>query len=395
MIIGLNLCGKLKHLVRNKFYFMKTFLFVANRGFALTSSRLGIFKSLKRSGHNVVVCVGLDAHVEKLQELGITVEEISVDRGGLSALRDVHLFIRLAKLYRKWKPAVIHNFHAKPIVFGALASLVVPRAKVVNNFEGLGFPFVSKGVMYRLSLIAFKIALYRSSQNVFLNYDDLDLFLSKGIVSSSKATLVFSPGVDVEKFRPSKEKELASINVVMAGRLLWSKGIKEFCFAAKEIKKDHPEVRFLIAGEWDLHHSDSIDKKSLQSLVDKCGVEFLGYVNDMPALLNETYCFVLPTKYREGVPRVVLEAQSSGVPVITTNVPGCRHAVIDGQTGYIVEPGDHKSLSQSIDRLIISRELRKEFSENAIARATSQFDTKIVTEKQLDVYRELGFSIIS
>lgn len=372
---------------------MSTVLFVANRGFALTSSRLGIFESLLNAGYEVVACIGFDGHEEKLRDLGVRIENIKVDRGGPSFFKDFQLFLRLLKLYRKWRPDIIHNFHAKPIVFGAFASAFSPKSKLVNNFEGLGFPFVSRGIAYKMSSLAFRLALLRSSQNVFLNQDDLDLFVSNGITPKYKATLVFSPGVDVQKFCSSTDERSGEKVFVMAGRLLWSKGVREFCYAAREVKKRYPETRFLIAGEWDLTHKDSVDKETFNNLVSECGVEFLGYVSDMPALLKKAYCFVLPTKYREGVPRVVLEAQSSGVPVITTNVPGCRHAVLDGSTGYIVNPGDYDSLSSAMIKICDSEELRSNLSKNAIARAKSQFDTRIVTEKQLNVYRNLGFKV--
>lgn len=372
---------------------MKTILFVANRAFALTSSRLGIITSLIESGYQVIACVGLDSHVSELEEAGVIVEPISVDRGGPSVIRDIRLLLRLTKLYRKWKPDLIHNFHAKPIVFGAFASYATPKAKVVNNFEGLGFPFVSRGVMYRLSSLAFKMALYRSSKNVFLNQDDMELFIEKNIVPSEKSTLIFSPGVDVNKFKPIKIEPADTLNIITAGRLLWSKGIREFCLAAAEIKKSFPKVNFFIAGEWDSDHSDAIDQQSLYKMTENCGVEFLGYVKDMPGLLSQSHCFVLATKYREGVPRVVLEAQSSGIPVITTDVPGCRHAVVDGETGYVIPPDDVDSLVTAITKLVSDGDLRARFSNKSVERAIEEFDTKIVTNKQLDVYRSIGFKI--
>jgi|GEM_PF-6857013 len=149
---------------------MSTVLFVANRGFALTSSRLGIIEKLLGSGFEVVVCIGFDGHEEKLRDLGVSVENIYVDRGGLNLVKDFQLFLRLVKLYRKWRPDLIHNFHAKSIFFGALASVFSRKSKVVNDFEGLGFPFVSRGIAYKLSSFAFKFALLRSSQNIFLIY---------------------------------------------------------------------------------------------------------------------------------------------------------------------------------------------------------------------------------
>lgn len=369
---------------------------VANRGFALASSRKKLITHLVECGYRVSIITKQDEYQEELEEIGAHVINANFDRGGVSLLKDVKALFQLIKIYRSKKPILIHHFHAKPIIFGNFAALFSPKSTIINNFEGLGYPFTKKSFLYFISAAAYFILMKRSSASIFLNPDDRDLFTSKKWIKPERAYLVLSPGVDVLKFSPNENRQnlpSQDLKVIMAGRLLWSKGVREFANACKTIRAQHPNVRFQIAGEWDVSHPDAITETDLQTMQSDSGVEFLGYVSDMPNKLKDTDIFVLPTRYREGVPRVILEAQASGVPVITTDVPGCRDAVLDGETGFVVPPNDEKALEERILNLIEDTEKRLAFGKRATQLAVEEFDIDAVTKYQLNVYKAAGLPI--
>ena len=370
-----------------------TVIFVANRSFALTSSRLPLLRKLRTDGWSVIAAVGVDDYTPLLQDAGIVIEPLVFDRGGLSPLADAKAFIRLVRLYYKYQPQLIHHFHAKPVIFGNFAAFFARKAEVVNNIEGLGYAFSSKGYVRRLASIGYRLALGRSSVTVFLNPDDQELFLQNSWILPEKGKLITSPGVDTSRYHPASERSDGCQRVLFVARLLWQKGVREFVEAAAIAKRRLPDAHFLLAGEWDDVHPDAVDRNYVRQSVANGTVEFLGYLSDMEYQLQKTDIFVLPSYYREGVPRVLLEAASSGVPVVTTDVPGCREAVINGKTGRIVLPRDAQGLAEAIVDILANPKLKESMGTAARQFVENNFDTEVITKHYLKMYCELGLDI--
>ena len=367
---------------------------VANRGFALTSSRLLLMQHFLSSGWIVVAATARDDYAEQLSNAGVIVEPVSFNRGGLSPLPDIKALLALLKIYRKYRPQLIHHFHAKPIILGNLAARFAEAAKVVNTVTGLGHAFVSGGITRYLAVAGYQLLLARSDATIFQNPDDQKFFLEKGWVSLNNAWLIVSSGVDTQRFHPDANKTRnENLRVIMVARLLWQKGVREFVEAAEMVKREYSPVRFQLAGEWDNIHPDAVDEAWVQKAVNKGMIDFLGYLKDMDNQLRQTDVFVLPSYYLEGVPRVLLEAAACGVPVVTTDVPGCREAVVDGETGYLVPPRNSKSLAKAISEILGNPVLRQQMGQNARKRVEEEFDIRAITEKQLSVYRDIGISI--
>lgn len=371
----------------------RTVVFSALRGFALTSSRLPIIKHFLSCGWQVIAAVSPDVHLQTLSALGVTVEQISFQRGGVALFRDLKAFGQLLRVYRNYNPSLIHLFHAKPIILGNLAAYFTLPCPVVSSMTGLGNAFIQGGITRHLATLAYRSVLTRSQAVIFQNPDDRQLFIKQHWTTPEQTHLIIGSGVDIEQFSPpSPPNNRKDLQVLMVARLLWQKGVREFVEAADIVRTKHPHVKFRLGGEWDMEHLDSIEPAWIHKAVEKKHIQFIGYVNNMPAELKRTAIFVLPS-YREGVPRVLLEAAATGIPAVTSDTPGCREAVVDGETGYLVPVRDSRQLAEAIIRLVEDHVVRREMGRQARLRAEAKFDIRSITRQHLSLYTELGIDV--
>jgi glycosyltransferase involved in cell wall biosynthesis len=299
--------------------------------------------------------------------------------------------VTLTRLYRERQPSLVHHFHAKPILIGGIASLGFPDAIVINTVTGLGYAFDQGGLVRLVSTLGYRCLLRRRGCTIFQNPDDRTLFVERGWIPKKKAHLIVSSGVDTSRFKPAPEPSVRSRPVVlMIARLIRQKGIREYIEAAQIVHAEHPEVRFQLAGEWDREHPDAVDREWLLSTARRGDVDFLGYIQDVAEQMRQSDLFVLPSYYREGVPRVLLEAASCGLPLVTTDVPGCRETVVEGQTGYLVPPRDPRALATAINRLVENPELRRRLGRAGYARVRTGFGIDAITDQTLAVYQTCG-----
>lgn len=368
-------------------------VFVANRGYALTSSRTGLIQRFLEQGFEVVLATADDAESRSLVGLGATLESVVFNRGGLSPAADYRAFRRLLTIYRRWQPTLIQHFHAKPVIFGTLAARRVmgESVSISNAITGLGHAFITDGLAARLAGRGYAVSMPRSNVAIFQNRDDRQLFLGRGWVTESQARMIASSGVDTEAFsvidRTGREDRPPV--VVMLGRLLRQKGIPEFAEVARRIRQDRPDVRFLLAGEEDPVHPDSVSAAWVRG---QEGVEYLGRLPDVGPLLAEADLLLFPS-YREGTPRVVLEAAATGLPTVGFDVPGVREAVRDGETGYLVPDRDIAALTDRVRTLLADAGQRRTLGLAARCMVETDFDVQAIQRRYLDIYRELGADI--
>lgn len=366
---------------------------MAIRCFGLARSRLSLIERFISSGWQVVVASVIDDYAAQLSASGAILEPVSFKRGGLSPLSDTEALLKLVRVYRKYQPRLIHHFHAKPIILGGLASYFVPGANVVNTITGLGHAFIQGGLAYHLSTAGYKLTLARGEITIFQNPDDLQLFVENRLVPVQKAKLIVSSGVDTKHFCPTTKAHSDTTRILMVARLLWQKGVKEFVEAAELVKDAYPNTCFQLAGEQDSVHPDAVDLAWIHTAVTRGTIQFLGYVDNMADQLRQSDLFVLPSSYREGVPRVLLEAAACGVPVVTTDTPGCREAVRDGVTGRLVPPQDSAQLAAAIIEILADKDLRIHMGQSGRKLIEDQFDIRAITEQYLTVYRNIGIEI--
>lgn len=345
------------------------------------------------AGWQVVAATADDSWATRLSTIGVTVEPVSFSRGGLALFWDVRALLALTRLYRRYRPALIHHFNAKPVILGSLAALLAGSHRVVNTITGLGHVFIRGGVTRYLAATAYSLLLSRSAGTIFQNPDDLYLFVERGWIPAQLARLIVSSGVDTARFRPAPATRAPAepTRVLMVARLLWQKGVGEFVEAADLVKERYPGTCFQLAGEWDPVHPDAVGEKWIHAVTNQGVIEFLGYLRNMPQQLHQTDIFVLPS-YREGAPRVLLEAAACGLPVVATDVPGCREMVLDGVTGLLIPPQDSRALAQAIIVLLQKPELRRRMGQAGRKRVEAEFDIRAVTARHLALYQEIGIA---
>lgn len=367
-----------------------TVAILANRGFAVTNSRLPLISRMREAGWRVLLITADDAHARQVESLGATLETVEFHRGGLAPWRDLGTLARLARVFSRHRPDLVHFFHSKPIMLGSLAIAAIPgwKPKVVSTITGLGYAYLAGGINWLAASAGYRMLTRRSDAVIFQNRDDRDVFVARGWIGTEKAVLIESSGVDTAKFAPRPQPGTGG-TVVMVSRLLRQKGVQEYLDAARAVAARHPAVEFQLAGEIEAGHADGIPEEEVLRGARDAGVRFLGYVTDVPRLLASSRLLVFPSYYREGLPRVVIEAAACGIPAVAADVPGSRDAIEHGVTGLLVPARDHGSLVEAICTLLDDDAMRQAMGRAAREKALAEFDVRLITDRQLDVYRSL------
>jgi len=363
----------------------------ANTSWALTNYRLGLLKALREEGYYVVALVPADGGSASLVDEGIEVRTIPVSAHGTSPIADAKLLAAYVRHLSQLRPAAFLGFTIKPNIYGSLAARVT-ATPVINNITGLGLVFTSGG-MLRMGVSAlYRIAFRRSHRVFFQNSESRKLFLSQHMVREEQTALLPGSGIDLDKFVPSTgaASRSADLTFLLASRLMWSKGVEEYCTAAARIRNDRPGIRFQLLGPLvPESNRDSIPKSELNEWA-RCGIEYLGSTADIRPFFESADCIVLPSYYPEGVPRALIEAAAMGKLIVTTDTPGCRDVVDCGQTGYLCAPGSVDSLADALLRVAdLAPEERAAMGSLARKKAEREFDERYVIDAYLEALNTL------
>jgi glycosyltransferase involved in cell wall biosynthesis len=307
-------------------------------------------------------------------------------------MRELTLLYRLFEIYSRERPDVVHHFTVKCVVYGGLVAKAIGVRGVVSAITGMGYVFSSPSLGARL-LRPIVLALLRaanlgSAKIIVQNTEDLDVLDEQRIASRARIRLIPSSGVNVSRFIPRMMSTGDNgTNVLFVGRLLRDKGVLDFVRAATRLIAEGVDASFLAAGEIDPGNPGSISATEVRMAISS-GVQFLGHVDDMPALLSRARLVVLPSYYSEGVPRSLIEAAAAGLPIITTDMPGCRDVVVHGVNGLLVKPRDDRALADAIRKLLCDRALLDQMGAASREIALAKFDERDVIRKTLSVYEE-------
>ncbi len=360
------------------------------------SHRLPIARMAKAAGFEVSIATRVHLHRERIEAEGLQVIPISLERKSRRIVKELKDFIEIIKIYRRERPDIVHHVAIKPILYGSWAAFFARIPVVVNAIAGLGFVFVSKGK--RSALIrdvvkfAYRIAfLPKNTLGIFQNPDDVELFIDANILKKSQSVLIRGSGVDIEKFQFRPETGDVP-KVILASRMLWDKGVGEFIQAAKIVKKEYPLCRLILVGDPDPENPMSIPDTVLRNLHQEGIVEWWGQRDDMPEIFGMANIVVLPS-YREGLPKVLLEAASCGRAIVSADVPGCREIVRHKHNGLLVTPYDPKALSEAILILLKDPDLRREMGIRSRQIVENEFSDQFVAEQTMDQYtRQLSYN---
>lgn len=366
-------------------------VFAANRGYALLNSRASLISRMLDKDWNVVIATADDLESRSLRDMGAVLEPVIFSRSAKSPFADAAAYRRLLQIYRKWRPVLVQHYHAKPVILGSAAAKKIANhtIRIVNTITGLGQAFVSGGFTSYLAGIGYKASAGRADATVFQNHEDREFFLKRNWLRESQARLIVGSGVDLNRFplidrSQHKEEEL---KVVMLSRLLQRKGIPEFISVAERVKQSRSAVKFLLAGEEEPMHPDAV---SLSWLKEQTCVEYLGRLSDVLPVLKQADILLFPSSYKEGTPRVILEAAATGLPVVAFDVSGVREAVEHGKTGYLAPLEDTQALTNHTLALLDDRSLRLSMGKSGRKLMERCFNMIDIEEKYLSIYRELG-----
>jgi glycosyltransferase involved in cell wall biosynthesis len=372
---------------------MKKIVLTSNTSWSLYNFRFGLMKALKEKVFHVIAVAPEDEYSEKLKEHFDFIALKHLDRKGKNPLKDFKLLVEYLSIYRRLKPALVINYTIKPNIYSSIVCRLL-RIKTISVITGLGYVYVRRGWLEKIIDMLYKISLSGNEKIVFQNKEDYEEFLRKRIVPQDKAKYILGSGVDTGYFNSSICDELKkrdeTFTFLMVSRLLWDKGVGEYVESARRIKEKFPQVRFWLLGPLDRGNPSAVPEEKLREWVEEGLVEYLGVAEDVRPFICKADCVVLPTYYREGLPRTILEAMAMEKPVITTDAPGCREAVIDGFNGFLVKPKDVESLFQAMERMLtLSPEERIKMGKRGRDLVLQKFDEKIVIAKYLEIIEKI------
>jgi len=294
----------------------------------------------------------------QLAALGLGVHSIPMGRTGTNPLGDLRAMVAMWALMRRLKPDFVMGYTIKPVIYGSLASWMARVPRRFALITGLGYTFQGEGQRGGLSELVqrlYTLALARVHLTFFQNPDDLALFRQRSILAEQMPACVLNgSGVDVESFA-AIPVPTGPIRFLLIARLLGDKGVREYVQAARQLRRQYPEVRFALVG-WIDSNPNAILQSELDAWIADRSIEFIGRMSDVRPAIAACSVFVLPS-YREGTPRTVLEAMAMGRPVITTDAPGCRETVIDGENGFLVPVKSVDALIEAMEQFVVDPEL--------------------------------------
>lgn len=342
------------------------------------------------AGFEVTVATRVGAHGETIRAAGIRLIPFALSRRGGNPLHEV---AALVHLYRREQPDIVHHVALKPVMFGALAARLARVPAQVNAVAGLGWLFTSTHGVMRLIRPALRWILSwllsaRGSLTIVQNPDDRDLLI-RSHLPESRLRLIRGAGVDTAAFYPVPEPS-GSVCIVLAARMLWDKGVGEFVEAARLLTQAGINARFVLVGDPDPDNPASVTESTLRAWHGQNGVEWWGRREDMPAVLHAAHIACLPSSYGEGLPKSLLEAAACGLPIVTTDAPGCREIVRDGDNGFLVPVRDAQALALALRGLIENPVLRAEMGLRSREIVLAEFSREQVIAETLAVYRELA-----
>ena len=363
-------------------------LFFVTEDWYFFSHRIPLAIAAKEAGYEVSVVTRVRKYGDVIREAGLKLIPFENSRSGVNPLNELVTLARLILLYRRERPDIVHHVAMKPVLYGSIAARVTRVPHVVNALAGMGWLFASDSGYARWFKPVTRWGLgrlLRSGIALVQNPDDAQLLINTG-VPDLNVRQIAGAGVDLQCFHPQPEPDEVP-KVVLPARLLWDKGVGEFVKAARMIKKQGIEARFLLAGEPDNANPSSIPMDQIARWVSAGLVEHLGWVKDMPRLLNNSHIVCLPS-YREGLPKSLIEAAAAGRSIVSTDVPGCREIVQHGYNGFLVPPRDADTLAQSLVKLIKDPELRREMGMNGRILAERRFGIERIIQRTLAIYME-------
>ncbi len=368
---------------------MRRLLYFVADDWYFCSHRLALGRSARAAGYRVGVVTRVRSHAGPIKDAGLELFPVELARAGMNPLADLAAVRAVTRIYRDFRPDIVHHVAMKPVLYGTLAARRADVPCIVNALAGLGWMFSSRDAAARLLkpfvLAAFRRLLNRAGSRVVVqNPDDHRLMAKRAGVADGRIAVIRGSGVDLEAFPATAPPEGLPL-VVLPARMLRDKGVEEFVAAARLLKG---RGRFALVGDTDEENPAAVPVERLRAWHDEGAVEWWGFRSDMPRVLGESAIVCLPS-WREGMPKALMEAAACARPIVTCDVPGCREVVAEGENGLLVPRGDVPALAAALKRLIDDPELRRRLGERGRMRAEAEFSVESVAAQTLALYEAL------
>jgi glycosyltransferase involved in cell wall biosynthesis len=367
-------------------------IFLVNVDSFFVSHRLPIAKQLLLDGYEVHIATQFTRYKKTLLKMGFNTHDINFNKNSVNLLKAILPIFQIFFLIRKIKPTIIHLISLKPIIFGGFVTLISPINSMVISITGLGSMFLKKDIFYKIRENMFNlfyriIFLFPNLKVILQNRSDLNYLIKNAKLKKNKTEIIRGSGVDLKSLKFSEIPKRAPI-IVMASRIIADKGIFEYIKSIQYLKKHNFEGKFYLVGDIDHKNPSAIKKSTVNYWHKKKIIIYVKHQKKISTFLKKSTIIVLPS-YREGFPKILMEAAACGRPVVTTNVPGCKDAIIKNVTGILVPPKNHILLARAIKNLCDNRKRLETIGKAARKHALKNFDINNVVSQHLYIYKTI------
>ncbi len=362
----------------------KKIAIISNVSWNLYNFRLSLMKAMQKAGYEVIAIAPYDKYSQKIIDAGFEFHHVKLNSQGINPFEDMRTTMNFYKLFKEISPDFICQYTIKPNIYGSLVARML-NIKMINNIAGLGTLFIKQGPVTSIAKLLYKASQYKADKVFFQNRDDFELFTNEGLVNRSRCDILPGSGVDTQRFKPQIKAKNDVIRFLHISRMIWEKGIGEYVEAARVIREKYPNVEFCLLGFLDVENPGAISRDQMTEWVKEGAINYLGVSDNVDEVILTADCVVLPSYYREGTPKTLLESASSAKPIITTDSVGCRDVVDHGVNGYLCEPRSVEDLIEKIEMFLnLSSEEKLEMGRKSREKIENEFDEKIVIGKYLE-----------
>lgn len=325
----------------------KKIAFVGNTSFSIYNFRLGVIKSLMNR-YAITVIAPKDEYSDFFQKEGIRYIELSMDCKGTNILTDIKLTKTMFSIYKRERFDLVFHYTIKPVIYGSFVCRLL-NMKCVAITTGLGYTFRDRNIINSIVKTLYQFSLKKVSEVWFLNHDDRRIFIERNIINKNKTFVLYGEGINSNFFSPmSSSFKDDKFRFLLFSRLLKDKGIVEYAMAAKHLQGKYPDMEFRLLGKANNDSPENIPMSMIQEWANSGFISYLGESIDVRPFIADSDCIVLPSYYREGIPRCLMEAMSMEKPIVTTDNVGCVDLLVDGVNGLMCKP---KSVEDLIDKM--------------------------------------------
>lgn len=361
----------------------------ANTSWYLYNFRKNTISSMIDSGYDVIAIAPQDEYSQKLVKLGCRFINIDIDKGGTNPINDLKTLFSFYSIFKKEKPEVVLNFTPKNNIYSTICASLF-KISVINNIAGLGILFINESTSSKIARTLYKYSQKKASKIFFQNEDDRALFLKNNLAPIHLTDRLPGSGVDLTRFSPQLSTDDGKVVFLLVARMLFDKGIGYYVDAARVMKAKYGEkVEFRLLGFLDVDNPSAVSKIQMNEWVEEGIINYLGTSDSVELEIAKVDCMVLPSYYREGVPKSLLEAGAMAKPIITTDNVGCRETVKDGVNGFLCDVRSTESLLTCLEKIVeMSHDKRLDMGRKSRLKIENEFAEDIVINKYLNAIEQ-------